>query len=345
MLREEKLHQMKSSLIAILLAGAAMFASAGDVRGDEPVTIRAAWVNTPASLIPILFAKDGLAQHQGKSYRFEPVYYASSPTQISAIASGELEIATLNFISIPSAVLNAGLTDLRVIADETQAGVEGHATVEYAVLKDSPIKTIDDLKGKTLATIGIGSGTDIAMRATLVKHGLEFPRDYTIVEARPAVAVPMLLDHKADMIFNTVPFTYLPDYVNNSRVLFTMGDGMGGAELSVWLARAGFIEKHRAAMVDLMEDMIRSYRWYADPANHKEAVAILARTTKQPAEQLDGWAFTNKDFGRNLDGVPDIAMLQRNIDTVQSLGFIKSHVDVASLADLSLVKEAGQRLK
>ena len=66
----------------------------------EPVTIRAAWVNTPASLIPILFDKDGQAQHQGKSYRFEPVYYANSPTQITAIASGELEIATLNFISI-----------------------------------------------------------------------------------------------------------------------------------------------------------------------------------------------------------------------------------------------------
>ena len=339
------MRQMKSRLIAVLLAGATLVIAAGGALCDEPVVIRAAWINTPASLIPILFDKPGLAQHQGKSYRFEPVYYANSPTQISAIASGELEIATLNFTSIPLAVLNAGLTDLRVIADETQAGVEGHATVEYAVLKSSPIKTIEDLKGKTLATIGIGSGTDIAMRATLVKHGLEFQRDYTLVEARPAVAVPMLLDHKVDLIFNTVPFTYLPDYVNNARVLFTMRDGMGGAELSVWLARAGFIQKNRAALVDLMEDMIRSYRWYADPANHQEAVAFLARATKQPTDQLTDWAFTNKDFGRNVDGVPDIAMLQRNIDTVQSLGFIKSHVDVAPMADLSLVKEARQRLK
>jgi sulfonate transport system substrate-binding protein len=336
------LHHKKSGLVAVLLACAALVTAA---RSDEPVVIRAAWINTPASLIPILFAKEGLAQHQGKTYQFQPVYYSSSPTQISAIASGELEIATLNFTSIPLAVLNAGLTDLRIIADETQAGVDGHATVEYAVLKESPIKTIEDLKGKTLATIGIGSGTDIAMRATLVKHGLEFQRDYTLVEARPAVAVPMLLDRKVDMIFNTVPFTYLPDYVNNARVLFTMHDGMGGAELSVWLARAAFIEKHRAAMVDLMEDMVRSYRWYADPANHKEAVEILMRATKQPAEQLDGWAFTSKDFGRNRDGIPDIAMLQRNIDTVQSLGFIKAHVDVSALADLSLVKEADQRLK
>ena len=336
---------MKSSLVAILLTAAALFGVAGDARCDEPVVIRAAWIATPASLIPILFDKAGLAKHQGKSYRFEPVYYASSPTQISAIASGELEIATLNFTPIPLAVLNAGLTDLRIIADETQAGVEGHATVEYAVLKDSPIKTIDDLKGKTLATIGIGSGTDIAMRATLVKHKLEFQRDYTLVEARPPVVVPMLLDHKVDMIYNTVPFTYLPDYIKNSRVLFTMRDGMGGAELSVWLARADFIQKHRAALVDLMEDMVRSYRWYADPANHQEAVAFLARATKQPAENLTDWAFTKKDFGRNLDGVPDVEMLQRNIDTVQSLGFIKSHVDVAKLADLSLVKEADQRLK
>ena len=339
------MHRITSGVVGVVLAVSSFVAGAGGARCDEPVVIRAAWINTPASLIPILFDKEGLAQHQGKSYKFEPVYYANSPTQITAVAAGELEIATLNFTSIPFAVLNAGLTDLRIIADETQAGVGGHATVEYAVVKDSPIKTVEDLKGKTLATIGIGSGTDIAMRATLVKHGLEYQRDYTLVEARPAAAVPMLLDHKVDLIYNTVPFTYLPDYVNNARVLFTMTDGMGGAELSVWLARSGFIQKHRAALVDLMEDMVRSYRWYADPANHAEAIAFLARATKQPPQQLADWAFTTKDFGRNLDGVPDIATLQRNIDTVQSLGFIKSHVDVASLADLSLVKEAVQRLK
>ncbi len=329
----------------LFAALAAFFAHAGTAWSEEPIKIRAAWIVTPASLIPILLAPPGVAQHEGKSYQFEPVHFANSPTQITAIASGDIEIATLNFTSIPSAVLNAGLTDVRIIADETQDGIDNHESVKYSVLKTSPIKRIEDLKGKVLATIGIGSATDIAMRAILVKHGLEFQRDYTEVEALPPVATPMLLQHKADLIALAVPFDQLPDFVNNTRLMFTMHDAMGGAELSVWLAREGFIAKHRAALVDLLEDMIRSYHWYADPANHAAAVTILATFLKQPPERITGWAFTDKDFSRNPDGVPDMAMMQRNVDTTQSLGFIKSHVDMAKYADLSLVQEARRRLK
>jgi sulfonate transport system substrate-binding protein len=326
-------------------ACAALFAYTSNARADEPVTIRAAWIVTPASLIPILVAPPGVAQHEGKSYHLDPIHFANSPTQITAIANGDIEIATLNFISIPTAVLNAGLTDLRIIADETQDGIDNHESVKYSVLKDSPIKTIEDLKGKVLATIGIGTATDIGMRATLVKHGLEFQRDYTEIEALPPVATPMLLQHKADLIALAVPFDQFPDFVDNTRPMFTMRDGMGGAELSVWLAREGFIAKHRAALVDLLEDMIRSYHWYADPANHDAAVKILADFLKQPPERVTGWAFTAKDFSRDPNGVPDMALMQRNVDLTQKLGFIKSHVDMAKYADLGLVKEARRRLK
>jgi NitT/TauT family transport system substrate-binding protein len=336
---------MRNTKWLVIVAAFGTFLQAAVTRADEPVTIRAAWIVTPASLIPILMAPPGIVQHEGKSYRFEPVHFANSPTQITAIATGDIEIATLNFTSIPSAVLNAGLTDLRIIADETQDGIDDHESVKYSVLKDSPIKTIEDLKGKSLATIGIASATDIAMRAVLVKHGLEYGRDYTELEALPPVATAELLQHKVDLIALAVPFDQLPDFVDNTRLMFTMKDGMGGAELSVWLARAGFIAKHRAAMVDLMEDMIRSYHWFMNPANHDAAVKILANFLKQPPERVTGWAFTNKDFSRDPDGVPNMPMMQRNVDTTQSLGFIKTHVDMAKYADLSLVKEAHRRLK
>ena len=336
---------MRMTSLAVLLAFAALFVRASDARADEPVTIRAAWIITPASLIPILEAPPGIAQHEGKSYHFVPIHFANSSTQLSAFASGDIEIATLNFASIPSAVLNAGLKDIRIIADETQDGIDNHESIKYAVLKSSSIHKIDDLKGKVLATIGIGTATDIAMRAILVKHGLEYQRDYAEVEALPPVATSMLLQHKADLISQAVPFDQLPDFVDNTRVMFTMKDAMGGAELSVWLAREKFIAAHRAALVDLLEDMIRAYHWYANPANHDAAVAILASILKQPPERLTNWAFTEKDFSRDPNGVPNMALMQRNVDAVQKLGFSKAHLDVAKYADLSLVKEARRRLK
>jgi sulfonate transport system substrate-binding protein len=330
------------SLALAIIAG---FAALAPARAEEPVKIRAAWINTPASLIQILFDKPGLSKHQGVSYQFEPIYFASSPTQVTAIASGELEIATLNFTSIPFAVLNAGLTDLRIIADETQDGFGDYNANGYMVLNDGPVKKIEDLKGKTIAVIGIGAGTDIGMRSVLVKHGLEYQRDYNLVEARLPNMQAMLAEHKVDLITGAVPFSYNPELLKIAHTLFYMKDGMGTTELSFWLVRADFIAKHRAALVDLMEDMVRSYRWYGDPANHAEAIGYLARATKLPASQLDSWAFTKKDYYRDPNGLPDLAGLQRNINTVKALGFIKSDVDVMKISDLSLVKEGAARVK
>ncbi len=81
----------------------------------------------------------------------------------------------------------------------------------------------------------------------------------------------------------------------------------------------------------------------ADPANRAEMIAIVAKATKTPAAQLEGWYLTGKDYYHDPDGVPDIDALQRNIDTQQSLGFLKSGIDVKKYADLSFIQEAARK--
>jgi len=310
----------------------------------EPLTVRAAWIATPASLIPILFEQPGLAKHNGVSYRFEPTYYTSSPTQIAALAAGELEIGTLNFTSFPFAILNAKL-DLRIIADDTVDGYDDYFTVRYNVRRDGPIRTIEDLKGHVLGVIGIGAATDIAMRTELLKHGLRNPGDYSLVEVRPPNGKAMLLEQKVDLIASGLPFAYDPELREKAQTLFTMKDALGPSALSFWVVREDFIRAHRAALIDLLEDTVRAYRWYADPKNHDAAVEILARATKQPPERLADWAFTKKGIYRNPDGIPDLGMIQHDVDAMTDLGFIKEKLEIKPYMDLSLVKEADKRLK
>lgn len=331
---------------AVALAVALIIAAAVATRAYAagPVRIRAGWVVTPASLLPILFAKAGLARYDGKTYQLVPEFIGGSPPQITALATGDLEIATLGFSSFPFAVQNAGLHDLRIIADETQDGHADYATTLYVVGKTSPIKTVADLKGKTLAVNAFGAGVDIGLRVYLLDHGLKYQRDYSLVEVSFPNMKAELLEHKVDLVTGVLPFIYDPQFIANSRTLFTLKDALGGSELSFWTMRAGFIAKHRAAVVDLLEDTVRAYRWFADPANHKEAVDILAHFTKRTPQQLD-WAFTKRDLYRDPNGVPDLAMLQRNLDAEYKLGFIKADIDVKKYADLSLVKEADARLK
>jgi NitT/TauT family transport system substrate-binding protein len=108
--------------------------------------------------------------------------------------------------------------------------------------------------------------------------------------------------------------------------------------------RKGFIEKHRAALVDFMEDVLRIERWYLDPQNHDQVAQIASGFLKVPPERF-GWLFTKQDSYRDPDGLPDLVALQRNVDTAAALGFFKPGIVVNDYADLSIVKEAAARLK
>src|SRR5215475_9781104 len=164
-----------------LLSGASL--GSGVATAAEAVKIRLSYVVPIANWASMLVEKKDLARNLGKSYQLEITRFAGTPPMITALAAGELEIADLTYPTLPIAIQNAGMDDLRVIADEFQDGNAGFYSNEFMVLADGPIKKIEDLKGRPVATNAAGSAVDIAMRAMLRKHGLENRRDYTIVEA------------------------------------------------------------------------------------------------------------------------------------------------------------------
>jgi len=311
----------------------------------EPVKIRASWVVPVANWPSLWLEKKDLAKHLGQSYVFEDERFQGTPPMITALATGDIEIGDLAYSSLALAVENAGMDDLRVIADEFQDGVTGFYTDEFFVLDDGPIHQVEDLKGKVIATNAVGSAVDIAMRAMLRKHGLEDKRDYTVVEAQFPTMRAMLAEKKVDMIPGVVPFSYDPELRRIGRVLFTQKDAIGTTQMIVWAVHKGFLDKNRAAVVDFMEDTLRIAHWYMDSAHHAEAVGIAAKLTKRPPEVFDAWLFTNKDAYRDPNMVPNLDALQANINVQKELGFLKGGFDVKAHADLSIVEEAARRLK
>jgi len=333
-------------LLRFLLAGlCAVGIGASAAQAADPVRIRVSYVVAPSDWAPLLPEKPDLLRNNGKTYKLEVVRVVGTPALVTAMANNEIEIGNHAYSSLAIAIANAGMTDLRVISDQFQDGVPGHSTTQFYVLKDSPIQKVEDVKGKVVSSNAAGSAVDIAMRAMLKKHGLEDKRDYTHIEAPLPTMKAMLLDKKADLIPSVVPFQFDPELQSKGRVLFTQREALGVTQMIVWTARQGFIDKNRAAMVDFMEDALRVVRWYLDPKNHDEAVQIAAKLTRIPPERFQGWFFTNKDYARNGNLMPDIAALQSNIDQTRALGFFRSPVDVQKYVDLSIVQEAAARLK
>ena len=327
-------------LCAALLSLAAVLSPAA----AEPVKIRVTWVAIVTNMPSILFLKPGIARHEGVSYTFEPLHFNSTPLMIPALATGDIEIATFAYSSLAAAIEKAGMDDVRVIADELQDGVPGYYSDEYMVRKDSPIRTIEDLKGKVLASSGIGGAMDVPMREMLKKHGLDPLKDVTIVEVTMPNHHAALAEGKVDLISSPLPFSEDPSLRAMARTLFTQREAAGATQMILWAARAGFLEKNRAAMVDFLEDTIRARRWFEDPANHAEVIKLVTQFTKQPADHYDPWLFTKADYYRDPDDLPNIAALQQNVDELVAQGLLPSHIDMAAHADLSLVKEAAARV-
>jgi len=337
---------MRFSATIIGMAVAAAFGlSASVVRAEEPLNIRIAWVVPIGNWASIIYEKKDLMTHYGKTYTVTPTHFAGTPPMITALAAGELDIADLAYSSFATAVVNAGMSDLKFIADEAQDGADGHDSGAYYVLKDGPIHKVEDLKGKVIADVGAGSAVDIVIKAMLKKHGLESPRDYTVIEAGFPNMESLLGEKKADLVAAVQPFTLKPSFKALTRPLFNAVDALGGpSQFVIWTAHEAYIKKNRAALLDMFEDAIRATRWLTDPKNHDAVVEIAAKIAKQPPEQLQ-YVFSKTDLYRDPNMLPNVPNLQRAVDAQYEVGLLKKKLEVAPFADLSMVKEAAARIK
>jgi sulfonate transport system substrate-binding protein len=333
----------------VLTAAAIGFALTVTVtaRAEEPTPLKIGWITVPISLAPIFEAKKDVTRHYGKSYTLEAIHFAGTTPQITALASGDLDIAELSFSSLALAIQNAHMTDLRMIADSLQDGVRpGSYTGPFVVKKDGPIKTIEDLKGKSVSVNVIGAGIDIGMRAMLRRHGLEAQRDYNVVEANFANQEQLLTGGKVAMTTTVSEMVNDPDFVNVTRSLFTLRDAMGGpTQILMRAAREGDIAKKRAAFVDFFEDEIREWHWYLDPKNRAEALKIVSNFNKKPASFYDSYIWkTDKDLYHDSDDKPNVEALGRNIKAQKEAGFLNIDIDAAKVSDITIVEEAAKRV-
>ena len=264
--------------------------------------IRVGWAETPGHLAPLVavLAKKHpqIMPGDGKTYDFEPIRFPGSTPQIQALAIHELEVAAFSDSAFALAITNAHL-DVQIVADVIQTGHAGYFPGEYVVAKDGPIKTIADVKGKRVATNAIGSEADSTMRAMLRKHAIK-DSDFTTVEANFANQPAMLEEGKVDMIELLPQFAHDLMATGKYRILFTAAQVNGISEAVFWCVRADFIAAHRPAMIDFLTDYMRAVRWFLDPKNRKEALAILAGVTHKPLQDLQ-FAFTAHDFYRSPD--------------------------------------------
>jgi NitT/TauT family transport system substrate-binding protein len=312
----------------------------GGVAQAEPLKIKLQFAAS-SQFVPIIpLAPKELYKHYGKSYVVEPVFMAGAGPALTAYAAGELQLAAINPQTLVNAVATAKL-DMSAIAQVLSTDVPGYSGGAY-YCRDT-VKTVADIKGKTVAINTRGSSPEAAARTFFQRNGLK-DTDWQGVEMPFPASLAALDSKRVDCAILVTPWNHIADAQRPElKRLFKNGDVFGAVESTSWFGKPDWIAKNRAALVDFLEDHIRMRRWALDPKTQPEAVKLVAQHDKQPVENV-AWLFTAKDNFHHPDLLVDIERFQKNVDDLHKAGVVPATIVAKNHIDMSLVREALARV-
>jgi ABC-type nitrate/sulfonate/bicarbonate transport system substrate-binding protein len=336
---------MKLFFSAVLGAALVISATAADASAQSK--IRIGWNQAPGHMASMTWHDKSLGYltNSDKSYIAEPIRFQGSGHQVTAIAAGQVDIAAMSPVAFVQTVKKAGL-DTRIIADVLHTPCDGNSFAQpFYAQKSAGIKTWSDLKGKKIAINSRGSAHDMTVAAALAKGGIK-DSEVTRVEMKFASMVPFLKEGKVD-VGGFLP-QFVPPVASDPKLMkvFDVCSAGGPVASVVLVARDGFIEKNRQALIDMLADQMRAVRWFYDPKNRDKMLNVIAAVTKAPKESFADYVFTAGDYARSKDLYIDPKVVQNTIDNAVEFGVLKEgglKVD-PDYIDYSIIKAAKKQV-
>lgn len=151
---------------AATLAAGLFLAGQSLAAGPEPVTIR--YLASQGGLSAHELA-NALGYFEGTGITFKNIGYAQGgPASLFALASGDVELGS----AATSAVINSIASGNDFVAAYPSNGINKTTESIFYSLEGSPIKSIKDLAGKTIAVNTLGAHLDYTVREALHSVGL-----------------------------------------------------------------------------------------------------------------------------------------------------------------------------
>ena len=173
-----------------------------------------AWTAVSAFNSPFWVMNDaGFYKEEGLDV--DTIYIPSSPIAAKATLAGETVISAQN----SQVIADSGLQGADLVAIGATVNI-----VPFYVMAAPEIRTIADLKGKTVGVSRFGAATDFGMRMFLAKYGLAAHRDVAFIQIGGMPEIATALSKK---IIAAAPMSYPMVYVAEQ----------GGAKILANLAR------------------------------------------------------------------------------------------------------------
>jgi len=184
----------------------------------------------------------------------------------------------------------------------------------HYIMGGKKFKTFESLRGANVGSSGLTSGTAFVLRRVLRAKGLEYPRDYNLVNVGGSPqAFLSLTAGRIDAAIIAVPLNYEAAEMGYP-IIAKVVDFIPNYQLTDITVKRSWAEKNRPLMVRFMKGMVLAMRWLHD--NKEPAVEFLAKEMKlKPEQARRGWEYYtenkiwNPNAETNVEGVKTVIQI------------------------------------
>lgn len=285
--------------------------------GKAPELLRIGYQKSAVNLV--ILKQQGVLEKRFPHTKVQWVEFPAGPQLLEALAVGSLEFGLTG--DSPPVFAQAAGKDL-VYAGAEPSKPESSAIL---VLKDSPIRTLADLKGRKIA-LQKGSSAHYLLVRAVEKAGLQW-NDIQPIYLAPADARAAFERKSVDAWVIWDPFYAATELAIQPRVL-TTGTGLSGNN-SFYLASRPFATQHADAIGVLFEELTRADRFAQE--HRPEAIKLIAAFSGLDAGVVSLFLQRRPPSPVGLITAATVADQQRVADAFHKLGLIPKPVRVVEI--------------
>jgi ABC-type nitrate/sulfonate/bicarbonate transport system substrate-binding protein len=314
--------RLATAVLALVLAGSAL--------AQTPPTIRFGRGFAAEEQMWLMSVRKDLTPNQGKAYNLNQILFQANPERFQAFLAGELDGGTAPGLAVIFA--RAQGVDMKIVASIClEAAGKGIFTTQYMVKDDGPIKSVKDLKGGTIAVVGIKTATDLWARAGLINAGLVPDKDTKVVPMGFPVIGDAVRSGKVSAGTFVEPFYSAEMAKGGLRTLFTAVDSVGYEHelLDIFFGEK-FLKAHPQAVRAFLSDYVAVTKYYL--ANTEQAKTDLHKAgfVRTPLPVY----LKTSDWKRTPDGRVNVESLKKLATFMhEKLQWLEKPVNVEGMVD------------
>lgn len=261
---------------------------------------------------------------EGAPYRVEWSEFPAAQHLLEAIGAGAVDLGGVGDAPFLFAFASGG----KVRAVHASKGLSEGAGTALLVRKDSPIRSITELRGRKVA-IGRGSIGHYLLLALLERDGLK-PTDVEITFLSPGDAKAAFSTGAIDAWVTWAPYLFIATRHEGARIL---ADGRGLLNAVLFeAANVDAIDAKRPQIEDFLRRLSRAQRW--NVTHNAESAKVLAKDTGLDEEiaRLTAEAY------RSIPVPIDASIIEQEhkvLERFRAAGAITSTLDIAQAFDTS----------